>query len=126
MVRRPILVWIIAIFLLSQTSAIIFTLPHKLAAVFMAEERVIGILQSQLYPSYKVAQYLDASSSRLDQLPLVSNDMLELHLETVLEILVGNPLHVYSLVARITQLLPQLTKEVNQLQEIVHYPGMCP
>ena len=78
----------------------VFSVPHKVAEIFMAEQEIVNIVNRST-SRQEVDFYMDSWSSRVNEL---SSD----NLEDVLERLVGNPVHVFNLMERLVLLLPQI------------------
>ena len=83
----------------------VFSVPHKVAEIFIAEQEIVNIVNrsaSRLDISLQdVEFYMESWSSRV-------NELRSDNLEDVLERLVGNPVHVFNLMERLVLLLPQI------------------
>jgi len=88
-----------------------------MAKLFRMEEELIStlMLATGIYKSRNLDLYLQTCEPRLKQLPLQEdlNHLSEAeYLDKVLVDLVGNPIHLYSLLDRLVVLLPVLRKEL--------------
>merc|ERR1711892_828592 len=100
-----------------NTMANIHMQPYSLRNLFYREETIIHMLKSvgNFYKSQRLSEYLEACSPRMKELPLLDNlDDEENHLGLILEMLVGNPIHVYSLIMRLTMQLGPLRQEMSR------------
>jgi hypothetical protein len=104
---------------------IVFSMPHQLVSLFKMEEELVYKLNmaTRLYKSDTLDLYLQTCQPRFNQLPAFSHlqQVLQtifsklcafLFLARVLVDLVGNPIHVYSLMDRLVMQLPLLRKEL--------------
>ena len=78
-------------------------MPHQVAEIFLAEEKIVSVVNRST-SRQEVQIYMDSWSSRLEE-PLSSD-----YLEDVLEKLVGNPVHVFNLMDRLVVLLPTIVE----------------
>ena len=101
----------------SIVHSLVFSLPHKMAKLFRMEEEIISTLRSAtgLYKSRTLDFYLETCEPRIKQLPFLEdlNHLSESeYLDKVMVDLVGNPLHMYSLLDRLVKILPVIRKEL--------------
>jgi len=115
------------IFIISQpllVRCIVFSVPHQLARLFMIEEELVSILRitTEYYKSDFVDLYLDTCKPRFNQLAPFNSSAKEKsnYLAKVLVDLVGNPVHVYSLVDRLVLQLPEVRKELGNQEKAIH------
>ena len=85
----------------------VFSVPHKVAEIFMAEQKIVNIVNRST-SRQEVDFYMDSWSSRVNEL---SSD----NLEDVLERLVGNPVHVFNLMERLVLLLPNIVQGMTDV-----------
>ena len=85
------------------TTGSVFSVPHQVAEIFLAEEKIVSVVNRST-SRQEVQIYMDSWSSRLEE-PLSSD-----YLEDVLEKLVGNPVHVFNLMDRLVVLLPTIVE----------------
>merc|ERR1719481_1467278 len=82
------------------------------------EEDLVLILRmaTRIHKSQALTLYLETCEPRFKQLPLDFNNLHHLseskYLAIILEHLVGNPIHVYTLLDRLVVQLPELKKEL--------------
>ena len=101
----------------------LFTIPHKLARLFLAEEEIVAVISRQQLGLPAVDSYLQCWRARYRELGPSSGgaedkDEAGEYFDAVLEKLVGNPVHVYTLLWRLVTRLPGLRAEVGpQLAE---------
>jgi len=110
---------ILLLLLCTTVDSLVFSHPHQIAKLFRMEEKLIRILRianTGAYKSQAIDMYLETCEPRLQQIPLDFSDSHHLseseYNATILEDLVGNPLHVYSLVDRLVVQLPELRKKL--------------
>ena len=98
----------------------VFSVPHKVAEIFMAEQEIVNIVNRST-SRQEVDFYMDSWSSRVNEL---SSD----NLEDVLERLVGNPVHVFNLMERLVLLLPQILQGMtdSEREEITEILAKLP
>ena len=98
----------------------VFSVPHKVAEIFMAEQKIVNIVNRST-SRQEVDFYMDSWSSRVNEL---SSD----NLEDVLERLVGNPVHVFNLMERLVLLLPQILQGMtdSEREEITEILAKLP
>ena len=84
----------------SSDTGSVFSVPHQVAEIFIAEEKIVGLV-NRSSSTQEVDIYLESWSSRLTEL---SSD----YYEDVLQRLVGNPVHVFNLMERLVILLPKI------------------
>ena len=105
----------------------VFSLPHQLARLFKMEEELIVTLRmaTGFYKSETLDLYLETCEPRFKQLSLPDFSDLNSESEYLAKILVdlvGNPIHVYSLLDRLVVQLPRgITPSSMQLAR-----GMSP
>ena len=86
------------------------SLPHELANLFIAEEKIINVVGRCWDEGYRTTSeayenvdlYVRSWRSRYQELP--SNS----HYEDVLVKLAGNPVHVFNLMDRLVNLMPKI------------------
>ena len=98
----------------------VFSVPHQVAEIFMAEQKIVNIVNRST-SRQEVDFYMDSWSSRVNEL---SSD----NLEDVLERLVGNPVHVFNLMERLVLLLPQILQGMtdSEMEEITEILAKLP
>lgn len=112
--------------MVNQNGAFMFTIPHKLATLFFTEEKLIKLLGAarQVYSNDNIDQYLQTAQHRLNQVEMLKRvegedfSSVEDHLELILEKLVGNPMHVYSLIKRFTSWILPLYQDIRSNPEL--------
>lgn len=100
----------------------VFSLPHELAKLFIAEEEVIKLFNSSNIQFEQT--YAASLQSRFDEVSYDTSLSDVEYFEEVLEKLVGNPVHVYNLLERLLtwpqhmeNLLPE--EKRDQLDDIL-------
>ena len=99
------------------------SLPHELANLFIAEEKIINVVGRCWDEGYRTTSeayenvdlYVTSWRSRYQELP--SNS----HYEDVLVKLAGNPVHVFNLMDRLVNLMPKILEGMTDpidLEEI--------
>ena len=93
--------------------AMLFTIPHKLARLFLAEEEIVAVISRQQLGLPAVNSYLQCWQARYRELGPSSGgeedkDEAGEYFDAVLEKLVGNPVHVYTLLDRLVTGLPEV------------------
>ena len=91
----------------------VFVVPHQLARLFLAEEEIVAVISRQQLGLAAVDSYLQSWQARYNELRPSSGGAedkaeAEEYLEAVLEKLVGNPVHVYTLLDRLVTGLPEV------------------
>ena len=91
----------------------LFTIPHKLARLFLAEEEIVAVISRQQLGLPAVDSYLQCWRARYRELGPSSGgaedkDEAGEYFDAVLEKLVGNPVHVYTLLDRLVTGLPEV------------------
>lgn len=104
----------------SQVDSIVFSVPHQLASLFKMEEELVLTLKmaTGFYKSETLELYLQTCEPRFSQLPLPDfsdlNPLSESEYQAKILIdLVGNPIHVYSLMDRLVTQLSVLRKGLS-------------
>ena len=93
----------------SLMAGTVFVVPHQLARLFLAEEEIVAVISRQLLGLAAVDSYLQSWRARYRELgPSSGRAEAEEYLEAVLEKLVGNPVHVYTLLDRLVTGLPEV------------------
>ena len=87
--------------------------PHQLARLFLAEEEIVAVISRQQLGLAAVDSYLQSWQARYRELrprsgPAEAKSEDGEYLEAVLEKLVGNPVHVYTLLDRLVTGLPEV------------------
>jgi len=106
------------ILLCSTVNALVFSYPNQLAKLFKMEEDIISILRMEtwLYKDKAIDLYLENCEPRIKEMPLEFSDLHHLneseYLVKILEDLVGNPIHVHSLIYRLVVQMPELRKDL--------------
>ena len=109
---------------LVSLQASLFTDPQKLAFLFKQEEGVISRLDKIDcdYKSARLAQYITMCKPRLRELSVLDKfdqESEDIHMDDTLNLLVSNPVHVYSLIDRLVNRLPLLISElINQTNTV--------
>ena len=90
-----------------------FVVPHQLARLFLAEEEIVAVISRQQLGLAAVDSYLQSWRARYRELrprsgPAEAKSEDGEYLEAVLEKLVGNPVHVYTLLDRLVTGLPEV------------------
>ena len=88
-------------------------LPHQLARLFLAEEEIVAVISRQQLGLPAVDSYLQCWRARYRELGPSSGgaedkDEAGEYFDAVLEKLVGNPVHVYTLLDRLVTGLPEV------------------
>ena len=104
-----------------------YSVPHQMANLFIAEEKVVSVIQRAWERPYQssvfplVAQYMESWTSRHRELPM-SPLRKESYYEDVLVKLVGNPVHAFNLMDRLVNLLPGIWRGMvdSDRQELSH------
>ena len=127
----------------------VFSVPHELTRLFIAEENIVRLISTDPEKSENADEYFLSWRSRFNELipkikdeesPEVFNETFhrlyngviikieerseDEYFEAVLERLVGNPVHVYTLLDRLVNILPWvragLSKELDsEIEEIM-------
>ena len=97
----------------NTTAGTVFVVPHQLARLFLAEEEIVAVISRQQLGLAAVDSYLQSWQARYRELgPRSGGAEAESedteYLEAVLEKLVGNPVHVYTLLDRLVTGLPEV------------------
>ena len=97
-----------------------FSVPHQVAEIFIAEREIVNIVNRST-SRQEVDFYMDSWSSRV-------NELRSDNLEDVLERLVGNPVHVFNLMERLVLLLPQILQGMtdSEREEITEILAKLP
>ena len=90
-----------------------FSVPHQVAEIFIAEEKIVGLV-NRSSSAREVDFYLESWSSRLTEL---SHYYHYDYYEDVLQRLVGNPVHVFNLMERLVILLPKIVESLPQPEQ---------
>ena len=100
--------FIIHILSLVSVQASLYTIPQKVAMLFKEEEKIISIMEmvNKTHRSDKVSHYLASFQQIIEEV----GD--ESHQVAALDLLVGNPVHVYNLMDRLVNILPGITKDL--------------
>ena len=98
--------------------ASLYTMPQKVAMLFKQEEEILRLLMmvNMTNRSQKVLLYLDSCNSRIEDLSVP--DVLTK--EASVDLLVGNPVHVYSLMDCLVNLLPGVRRELVECGSTAH------
>ena len=101
-------------------AGIVFSVPHQVAEIFIAEREIVNIVNRST-SRQEVDFYMDSWSSRV-------NELRSDNLEDVLERLVGNPVHVFNLMERLVLLLPQILQGMtdSEREEITEILAKLP
>jgi len=105
-------------------SADLYSHVYSLQDLFLKEEGIVAILKKALTinNNKEITDYLERFKSRENEVP-IGHDKVEKrneHIEATLEKLVGNPVHVYTLIYRYYKLLPTIRKKIDpKLDEFV-------
>ena len=115
----------------------LFTIPHKLARLFLAEEEIVAVISRQQLGLPAVDSYLQCWQARYRELGPSSGgaedkDEAGEYFDAVLEKLVGNPVNVYTLLARLVTRLPelragagvQINREIEAIVSNLDMPGL--
>ena len=111
--------------------------PHQLARLFLAEEEIVAVISRQQLGLAAVDSYLQSWRARDRELrprsgPAEAKSEDGEYLEAVLEKLVGNPVHVYTLLDRLVTRLPelragagvQINREIEAIVSNLDMPGL--
>ena len=111
--------------------------PHQLARLFLAEEEIVAVISRQQLGLAAVDSYLQSWRARYRELrprsgPAEAKSEDGEYLEAVLEKLVGNPVHVYTLLDRLVTRLPelragagvQINREIEAIVSNLDMPGL--
>ena len=94
----------------SYDTGSVFSVPHQVAEIFIAEEKIVGLV-NRSSSAHEVDIYLESWSSRLREL---SSD----YYDDVLQRLVGNPVHVFNLMERLVILLPKIVEGLPEPEQV--------
>jgi hypothetical protein len=90
---------------------------YRLQDLFLKEEGIVAVLQKAYSMDNKqtqVADYLNRFKSREQELPILEDKSnLNEHLLVMMDKLVGNPVHVYTLLYRYVVLLPRIQEKLT-------------
>merc|ERR1711892_248696 len=94
---------------LLTVEGILYTVPQKVAKLFMQEEKILSMLMivNNTSKSERLSMYLDSCQPRIEELALldtVDEDSEKTRLVDIMDLLVGNPVHVYILMDRLVNL----------------------
>ena len=96
-------------------AGLVASLPHEVAVLFKIEEKVVEAASRRWdlsSASDQVDAYVSSWSSRYHELKPSSDGKYHVSYD-VLKQLVGNPVHVFTLMDRMVNLLPQIMEEMT-------------
>ena len=92
--------------------ATLYTIPQKVAMLFMQEEKIIRMMEmvNKTHRGDKISEYLASYQQIVKELS--ATDSQNRHQVSDMDILVGDPVHVYNLMDRLVNILPGITKDL--------------